>query len=101
MLKLSSILITFAFPNNMVQPCNFGYTAHLSDIQRANGKRSNTLNTINNNPLLISDKLRKLLISEVTCVVMLYCSGESVLSSFYNETPIEEFVGKNFIPAQK
>ena len=32
---------------------------------------------------------------------MLYCSGESVLSSFYNETPIEEFVGKNFIPAQK
>jgi len=32
---------------------------------------------------------------------MLYCSGESVLSSFYNETPIEESVGKNFIPAQK
>jgi len=25
---------------------------------------------------------------------MLYCSGESVLGSFYSETPIEEFVGK-------
>jgi hypothetical protein len=101
MLEVSSILITFAFPNNMFQPCNFGYTAHVSDIQKANCKSSKSLNTISNNPLLISDKLRKLLTSEVTHVAMLYCSGESVLSSFYNETPIEEFVGKNFIPAQK
>jgi hypothetical protein len=101
MLKVSSILITFAFPNTMFQPCNFGYTTHLSDIQKANGKRSKALNTINNNPLLISDKLRNLLISEVTHVFMLHWSGEPVLSSFYNETRIEEFVGKNLIPAQK
>jgi hypothetical protein len=38
---------------------------------------------------------------ELTYMAMLYCSGESVLSSFYNETPTEEFVGKNFTPAQK
>jgi len=49
----------------------------------------------------MSDKLRKLLISEVTHMAMLYCSGWSLLGFFYNETPTEEFLGKNFIPAQK
>jgi hypothetical protein len=72
---------------------------YFSILSKIHGPRNKK--TINNNPLLISDKLRKLLILKVTHVAMLYCSGESVLSSFYNETPIEEFVEKNLIPAAK
>jgi hypothetical protein len=54
-----------------------------------------------NNPILKGDKLKTLLISKVTDVAMLNCSGESVLSAVYKETTVEEFVGKNVIPAKE
>jgi hypothetical protein len=37
----------------------------------------------------------------VTDVAMLNCSGESVLSAIYKKTTVEEFVGKNVIPAKE
>jgi hypothetical protein len=99
MLKMSSILFTSAFPNMciMFHHCNSGYTGHLPDMHRANGRRPKTLNISNNNPLLTSDKTKNLLISEATHVVMLYCHGETALCAVYSEPLFTNSLKKNLV----
>lgn len=99
--KISSILNTFAFPNNVFHVSFLQLWTQSPIIWHTEGKWSKTLNTINNNPLLTSDKLRKLLISKKTRAAMLYCSGESVLSAFLQLNPYWRICWEKFNSCSK